>query len=122
MNPQLTDQPKKSNPWVSAFVCLGASIAAPSFAIAKFAEMLSKFSAYPKASEAELKSIAAPYISSLTATSLPILAVAIIAGILNIVFVMKGGRKWSLIISSIGILISLATIGLLTITWMKVHG
>ena len=122
MNPQLTDEPKRSNPWKSALVCLGASIAGAAYGTTIMVSSIQKFDPNRIYKKDELIALFAPATSNFMTVIGPILGVALIAGILNIVSVVKGGRKWPLVISFAGILIALITIGVFAIIWMKIHG
>lgn len=117
MNPQLTDQPKKSNQPKYALLCLGTSIAGATYGLSNIVALFSNHydvnHAYTKAEHADF---VAPLFSNFYMVIAPILVIAIIAGILT-----KGGRKWPLISAWVGILISLGTIGVFALMRIAIH-
>jgi hypothetical protein len=116
MNQQLTDQPKKSNQSKYALLCLGASIAGATYGLSNIVALFNQYDGSRAYTKAEHTAFVAPWFSNFYTVIAPILVVAIIAGILT-----KGGRKWTLISSWVGILISLGTIGVFAIIRIVIH-
>lgn len=121
MNTQLTDKIDKPNPWKSATLCLAMAIAAPSYFMTKFVNLMDSQQGDNRPYTDELRAIFNSQVWDFSKVTIALAAVSLIFGILNIVFVMKGGKKWTLILSLIGILISLAVIGLLVFGWAKIN-
>ena len=116
MNNELTDQQKVTTPWVSAAYSLCAACAGEGYSVSQFATLIGK--ANEGVAEAELTQ------EFLGGVWIPIaiLATALLAGILNIFFVMRGGRKWPLILSCLGILTSVLSMAFLALLWIKQSG
>ena len=119
MNQELTEHLKKPSPSKSAVLCLVAATAGPAYGLSKMGAFSSLVRANPEASEAELKVLLKPLFVNTSTVLVPILIIALVAGFINIFLVKRGGRKWTLMISLTGILISVSTLGILAFIWMN---
>ena len=122
MNQELAGKHKKPAPWKSAVLCLGAAIAGPAYGLSQMETFLKLINANREASNAELEVLITPLFVNVTTVIVPVVVVALVAGILNIIFVTRGCSKWPLIVSSIGILISIGALGMLFFAWMNMGG
>ena len=122
MTTQLNEKTTKNNPWKSATLCLIMALAAPAYAMSKVESLLKLATENKEATAAELQAIYMPWMIHVSKVAVALVVISLIAGVINIVLVTKGGRKWTLIFSSIGILASLAVIVILAIAWMNIGG
>jgi hypothetical protein len=116
MNQQPTNQVKRSTPWFSSLYSVGTALAGTGYLLWRANIAMEK--AGGGVPDPEITSELWSHIWIVVA----ILVMAIAAGILNVVFVAKGGRKWTLIPSSIGILTSLGVIAFIAYSWMNQVG
>ena len=115
MNQELTDKHKKPTHWISALYSISAALAGVGYFFWVITTLLQK------ANKGISDAVLSRELWSNAWVVIAVLVTALIAGLVNIVFVLKGGRKWTLIPSSIGILISIGAIVFIAIAWMN-HG
>lgn len=122
MTTQLKEKTSRSNPWKSASLCLATALAAPTYAMLTTESIAKLVIANKDATEAELQAIYKTWVMDVWKVALALGAVSLIAGIINITLVAKGGRKWTLIFSSLGILASAAVVAMLAVALTKLGG
>lgn len=122
MNQPPTGPSRKSTPWKSAILCLALAIAGSVYASRQVATIVQLSKEKTGASEAELEAIFNPLLASTSTVVGSIMAVATIAGIVNVILVMRGGRKWTLVISLIGMLFSLGVLGMIAMALLNRGG
>jgi hypothetical protein len=112
MNQATAVQAKKPTPWITALYSLSAPVTVIAYFGWKIPYLLEK--AKDGVSNEKLT---ADFLGDFW-LGMPVLITALIAGILNFIFVSRGGKKWTLILSILGFLLAIGAILFLGNLWM----
>jgi ABC-type proline/glycine betaine transport system permease subunit len=116
MDQQPAAQTRKPTPWISALYSSITPLAGLGYFIWIFFRLMEK--AREGIQDAELTR----EIWQHTWIVIPFLITALLAGFINIIFVVRGGRKWTLIFSITGVLLNLGALAFLGKAWVELNG
>jgi hypothetical protein len=116
MDQNTITQQRKTTPWISALYSSITPLAVLAYLIWVAMRLIEK------ANEGMQNAELTKEMWSHTWIAIPFLITALLAGFMNIIFVLKGGRKWTLIFSITGVLLNLGALVFFVKAWLELNG